>query len=184
MPKMSYKTRWQFAGSGADLNNAARNTRRRMMTRSKLLAVTAACACLPIAVLAADPPTEAYQSWTVTKHAIDAPLGGLKGDAARGRKLAIDSAKGNCLACHRLPIPEEEFHGEVGPDLNGLANRLSEEKIRLRIVDIQELNPFSLMPPMYLNPANLNQVAKKFQGQTILTAQEVEDVVAYLMTLK
>lgn len=152
--------------------------------RRKLLILTTLCAALPIPAIADDTSAGAYQSYTVKNHAIDAPLGGLKGHPARGRKLAINSAKGNCLACHKLPIPEEEFHGEVGPSLYGLANRLNEGKIRLRIVNIQQLIPFSLMPPMYMNPADLKQVAKKFQGQTVLTAQEVEDVVAYLMTLK
>lgn len=152
--------------------------------RRTLFILTAVCASLPIAAVAEDAPVDAYRSWTIKDYAIQDPLGGLKGDAARGRKLSIDSAKGNCLACHRLPIPEEEFHGEVGPDLNGLASRYNEGEIRLRIVNIQELNPYSLMPPMYKNPAELKQVATKFRGQTILTTQEVEDVVAYLMTLK
>jgi sulfur-oxidizing protein SoxX len=150
-----------------------------------LLILTTVFASLPIVAAADDaPPIEAYQQWTAKGHAIQEPLGGLKGDVARGRKLSIDSAKGNCLACHRLPIPEEEFHGELGPSLVKIGKKYDEGKMRLRIVNIQELLPSSLMPPMYMNPAELTEVAKKFHGHTVLTAQEVEDVVAYLMTLK
>lgn len=153
--------------------------------RIKLLALmTAVCASLPMAAVAADAPIEPFMPYTMKDDAIPDPIGGLKGDPARGRKLAIASSKGNCLACHDLPIPEEEFHGEVGPSLLGLGSRYNEGQIRMRIVNIQELIPSSLMPPMYKNPAELTQVAKKFQGKTILTAQEVEDVVAYLMTVK
>ncbi len=154
------------------------------MIRKILLVAIGVCAIPPMAAAADDAAIEPYQSWTAKDYAIQEPLGGLKGDPARGRKLAIAQSKGNCLACHELPIPEEEFHGQVGPSLEGLASRYSEGDIRMRIVNIQEMYPNSLMPPMYKNPAELKQVAKKFQGRTILTAQEVEDVVAYLMTLK
>jgi len=155
------------------------------MLKKSLVLTAVACLGLPMVSMAEEPPIEAYKAWTATKdHTIWAPLGGLKGDPAKGRKLAIASAKGNCLACHELPIPEEGFHGEVGPNLSGLASRYTEGEIRMRIVDIQVLNPASLMPPMYKNPAELKNVAKKYVGRTILTAQEVEDVVAYLMTLK
>jgi sulfur-oxidizing protein SoxX len=150
----------------------------------RLLILAAVCASLPMAVVAEDAPIEAYQAWTAKDHAIQEPLGGLKGDAARGRKLAINGAKGNCLACHQLPIPEQDFHGEIGPSLHGLASRYSEAQIRMRVVDIQEVNPYSLMPPFYKNPAELRQVDKDHAGRTILSAQEVEDVVAYLTTLK
>lgn len=156
-----------------------------MMIKKALVLTAVACFGLPMVSMAEETPIEAYKAWTANKdHAITEPLGGLKGDAARGRKLAIASAKGNCLACHELPIPEEGFHGEIGPSLHGVANRYSEGEIRMRIVDIQAISPASLMPPMYKNPTELKQVAKKYVGRTILTAQEVEDVVAYLMTLK
>jgi sulfur-oxidizing protein SoxX len=159
--------------------------------RRKLLVLTSlACISLPMAAVAAvaavaeDASIEPYYAWTAKGKAIQAPLGGLKGDPARGRKLCIDGAKGNCLACHQLPIPEEEFHGELGPSLVKVGKKFDEGKMRLRIVNIQEVLSDSLMPPMYKNPAELTHVAKKFQGRTVLTAQEVEDVVAYLMTLK
>lgn len=158
------------------------------------LTVPIMIACCTSVALAADVPPEtptpkpenieAYQAWKATDYAISEPLGGLKGDAANGRKVSIHRGKGNCLACHQMPIPEEEFHGEIGPPLDGLANRYSEGQLRLRIVNMQELNPGTLMPPFYKHPDQFNRVSKKYQGRTILTAQEVEDVVAYLMTLK
>jgi len=170
--------------------------------RIKLLALTTLCACVPLSAcvpqaavtvdassapkeaVKAEPAIEPFMPYTMKDDAIPDPIRGLKGNPAKGKKLAINGAKGNCLACHQMPIPEEEFHGEVGPSLLGLGSRYNEGQIRMRIVNIQELIPSSLMPPFYKNPAELTQVAKKFQGQTILTAQEVEDVVAYLTTLK
>jgi len=154
------------------------------MRRKLLLLSTAVCAGLPLSALSDDKPVETYQPWAAKNKTIQEPLGGLKGDAARGRKLAIDGGKGNCLACHIMPVPEEEFHGEIGPPLTKIGKRFDEAKLRMRIVNIQTIIPDSLMPPFYKNPAELNRVAEKYKGRTILTAQEVEDVVAYLMTLK
>jgi len=127
---------------------------------------------------------EAYQPWKAVGPAIPEALGGLKGDAANGRKVAINRGKGNCLACHVLPVPEEEFLGELGPSLVKIGKKFNEGKIRMRVVNIQAVNPDSVMPPFYLKPEQLNRVVEKYQGHTILTAQEVEDVVAYLTTLK
>ncbi len=114
---------------------------------------------------------------------IDESLTGQPGDAANGRKLAINRKQGKCLACHVLPIPEQPFHGDVGPDLSEAGGNLSEGEIRLRIVDSKVLNPDTIMPAFYRNDG-FERVLKKFQGKTVLSAQEVEDVVAYLMTLK
>jgi sulfur-oxidizing protein SoxX len=82
-----------------------------------------------------------------------------------------------------MPTPEQPYHGEVGPELNGVAGRLSEGEIRLRIVNPKYANPGTIMPAFYRNDG-LHRVAKKWQGKTMLTAEEVEDVVAYMMTLK
>lgn len=110
-------------------------------------------------------------------------LTGKPGDPEKGRAVAIHRQKGNCLACHTLPVPEQPFHGEVGPDLNGVASRLSEGEIRLRIVNPKYFNPGTIMPAFYKTDG-LHRVAKKWQGKPMLTAEEIEDVVAYLMTLK
>ncbi len=114
---------------------------------------------------------------------IDKSLTGQAGDAANGRKLAINQQLGNCLACHVLPIPEQPFHGDVGPDLSETGGNLSEGEIRLRIVNSKVLNPDTIMPAFYRNDG-FERVLKKFQGKTMLSAQQVEDVVAYVMTLK
>ena len=127
---------------------------------------------------------DAYLDWEMRDYAIEQPLGGLKGDAARGRAIARDRSRGNCLACHRMPIPEEEFHGTLGPSLHGIGSRLTEGQIRLRIVDQKQLNPMTIMPGFYRNPRHFNRVADEYEGRTILTPQEVEDLVAYLVTLK
>jgi sulfur-oxidizing protein SoxX len=105
------------------------------------------------------------------------------GDPANGRKIAINRKLGNCLACHVLPIPEQPFHGEVGPDLSGVGGNLSAGAIRLRIVNPKVVNPDTIMPAFYRNDG-FERVLKKFQGKTMLSAQQVEDVVAYMMTLK
>lgn len=126
----------------------------------------------------------AYQNWTVENYAIQQSLGGLKGDPVNGRKVAIDRGRGNCLACHQMPIEEEEFHGTLAPPLVGVGSRYDAGQLRIRVVDIKQINPNSLMPSFYKHPDKFNRVKKDFAGKTVLTAQEVEDVVAYLTTLK
>ena len=130
----------------------------------------------------AKPPP--YLEWSMVDLAVDEPLGGLKGDAMRGRQLVVAPKKGNCLACHKLPLAEQPFHGTVGPSLIGIARRLSEGEIRLSIIDQRQVEPDTIMPGYYRNPAVLTQVLRDFRGRTILSAQEVEDVVAYLTTLR
>lgn len=131
-----------------------------------------------------DRPGGEYVAWTADGDAIAAPLGGLRGDPVRGRALAIRPDKGTCLTCHALPIPEEAFHGTLGPPLDGIGARLNAGQLRLRIADEQRLNPLTIMPGFHRDPATLNQVAWDYAGRTMLSAQEVEDIVAYLLTLK
>lgn len=127
---------------------------------------------------------DAYVQWKNTNNAIQKPLTNKKGNASHGRALVIATDKGNCLACHVLPIHEEAFHGNLGPDLSHIASRLSEGELRLRVVDEKQVNPQSIMPGYYRNPSLFTLVANEYSGMTLLSAQEVEDVVAYLMTLK
>lgn len=127
---------------------------------------------------------DAYVAWTVVDGGIPAPLGDRPGDAQRGRDLVVDRNRGNCLACHRVPIEGEAFQGDIGPPLEGVGARLTAAQIRLRVVDERKVNPNTIMPGYYRDPGAFNRVAKAFRGKTFFTAQEVEDVVAYISTLR
>ena len=151
-----------------------------LKTIAKLTILLAMFVLLPTTIVLADP----YYSWHMDNFAINAPLGGLKGDAKRGKQISIDPEKGSCLNCHAMPIPEESFHGNIGPSLIGIASRLTEGELRLRVVDEKQINPETVMPGYYRHPKHFNLVAEDYEGKTYLTAQEVEDVVAYLLTLK
>lgn len=125
-----------------------------------------------------------YCSWEVKDFAIEEPLCGLDGDALRGKEIVSDSNLGNCLACHQLPIPGIEAYGTIGPPLQGIASRFTEAQIRVRIVDTRNINPMSIMPGFYRDPRLINRPGNSYRGKTFLTAQQVEDVIAYLVTLK
>ncbi len=124
---------------------------------------------------------DAIVAYRVDGDAILAPLGGVGGDAVRGRALAA-GRQGNCLACHAMPIPEEQFHGDLGPDLRGVGERLSAGQIRLRLVDSKRINPDTIMPGFHV-VEGLERVAARWVGKPILDAQQIEDLVAYLTTL-
>jgi len=113
---------------------------------------------------------------------IPTPLTGAKGDPVRGRAIVANRQTGLCLLCHSGPFPEERFQGNVAPDLRSAA-RLSEGEIRARIVDPRRTNPESVMPA-YFSTESLTRVAPAFRGKTVLTAEQIEDIVAYLVTLK
>ena len=114
--------------------------------------------------------------------AINEPLTDTAGDPANGRKLAVNRKAGNCLACHVMPISEQSFHGETAPSLYGVGNRLSEGELRLQLVNSKVTNENTMMPSFY-RVTGYNRPLKKFVGKTILSAQDVEDIVAYLQTL-
>ena len=114
--------------------------------------------------------------------AIDKPLA-AKGDPARGRAIVVNRQAGLCLLCHSGPFPEERMMGNLAPSLEGAGARLSEGQLRLRIVDSSKVNPQTIMPPYY-RTAGLTHVAPAFKDKPILDAQQVEDVVAFLATLR
>lgn len=118
-----------------------------------------------------------------TEDAIAFPLEGARGDVQRGRAVVADRRVGMCLLCHSGPIAEERTPGNLSSDLRGAGSRWSEGQLRLRIVDARRLNPDSIMPA-YHRTEGLNRVGAPWQGRPLLTAQQVEDVVAYLLTLK
>ena len=113
---------------------------------------------------------------------IAASLTGARGDPVRGRALVANRQVGLCLLCHSGPFPEERFQGNLAPDLRSAA-RLSEGEIRARIVDSRRANPASIMPA-YFDTGGLTRVAPSFRGRAILTAEQIEDVVAYIVSIQ
>jgi len=114
---------------------------------------------------------------------IPAPLASEAGDATRGRAIAANRQVGLCLLCHTAPIPEERFQGDLAPDLAGAGERWSAAQLRLRMVDASRFNPDTIMPSYY-RIDGLRRVAPAQQGKPILDAQQIEDVVAWLQTLR
>ncbi len=115
--------------------------------------------------------------------AIEAPLAGLRGDPARGEAVVKNRETANCLICHSIPDPREPFMGEIGPPLAGVGSRLTPGQIRLRLVDPTRVNPGAIMPA-YHRVDGLLRVDPRFAGRPVLNAQEIEDVVAWLSTLR
>ena len=114
---------------------------------------------------------------------IAASLTGASGDATRGRAIVVNRQVGLCLLCHSGPFPEERLQGNLAPSLAGAGARWSEGQLRLRIVDSKRLNAQSLMPAYHRSEA-LVRVGSAWQGRPLLTAAQVEDVVAFLVTLR
>jgi len=127
----------------------------------------------------AAPETAPY---SVTGDAIAVPLTAEHGDPARGMSV-VAGRDANCLLCHAAPGMEDRFMGNLAPPLNGVGARYAAGQLRLRIVDSSVLNRTTIMPA-YFRVTGLNQVAAAYRGKPILSAQQVEDVVAYLQTLR
>ena len=119
----------------------------------------------------------------VVDQALPQPLTAVAGDATRGRAIVANRQVGLCLLCHTGPVPEERFQGNLAPDLAGAGKRWSAGQLRLRMVDARTLNPQTIMPS-YHRTDGLNRVAPAFAAAPMLGAQQVEDVVAYLLTLR
>jgi sulfur-oxidizing protein SoxX len=134
-------------------------------------------------VIAAGEPRAELATFEVDGDAVRTPLSGLSGRPERGRDIVVDRRKGNCLICHRVPSLDIPFQGEIGPSLAGVARRLKEGEIRLRLIDQSRINPATTMPPYY-RIEGLRDVAPADRGKPALNAQEIEDVVAFLLTLK
>jgi len=109
-------------------------------------------------------------------------LSSAPGDVSRGRAIVASRQTGLCLLCHSGPFPEERFQGNLAPELGASAARLNAPQLRARIVDASHFNPNTIMPAYY-KTGHLNRVAPKFAGQPILNGQEIEDVVAFLVSL-
>jgi sulfur-oxidizing protein SoxX len=137
--------------------------------RRLLAAIVAACCLWPAAVRSQD--------------AIPESLTGTPGDPARGRAIVTNRQVGLCLLCHSGPFPEERLQGNLAPSLAGAGRRWSEGQLRLRIVDSSRINPTTIMPA-YHRTEGLVRVALAWRGKPILSPAQIEDVVAFLMTLR
>jgi L-cysteine S-thiosulfotransferase len=137
--------------------------------------VAALCMGMPVGLAA--------QQAVFEGDAVPAPLSASPGDAARGKAMFVQREKGHCILCHALPDPEVHFAGNLGPALAGVGSRLSAAQMRGRIVDPTRHDPDTVMPA-YFRTGNLSRVARPYAGRTVLVAQDIEDVVAYLLTLR
>ena len=120
--------------------------------------------------------------YAIVADAIPQPLTGIKGDATRGRALTVDRSS-TCILCHSGPFPEQAFQGNLAPNLSGSGSRWSEGQLRLRLVDASRLNAATIMPSYY-RVDGLTRVGASWRGKPILSAEQIEDIVAYLATLR
>ena len=122
-------------------------------------------------------------AFEVVDGGIPAALAGAAGDAVRGRMIVSNRQIGMCLLCHQAPIPEDRFQGDISTNLAGVGVRWTVPQLRLRIVNSRQINPASVMPAYYRTDG-LSRVAATTRDKPILDAQQIEDVVAWLATLK
>jgi len=120
--------------------------------------------------------------YVVAGEAISESLTGMPGDATRGRALVLDRTS-TCILCHSGPFPEAKFQGDLAPSLAGAGSRWSEGQLRLRLVDASRLNPATIMPSYY-RVDGLNRAGRAWRGKPILSADQIEDIVTYLATLR
>ena len=136
-------------------------------------------------VLLAAPCTAGAQAlppYTIVGDAIPEPLTQARGDATRGRALVVERSS-TCILCHSGPFPEQKFQGDLAPSLAGSGSRWSEGQLRLRLVDASHLNAATIMPSYY-RVDGLNRVGTPWRGKPILSAEQIEDIVAYLASLR
>ena len=144
------------------------------------LAFVAGAFWLPFMAATAQPSNTPF---SIVGDTIPMPLTASAGDVVRGRAIVANRQVGLCLLCHTGPFPEERFQGNLAPDLSGAGSRWSEGQLRLRLVDARRFNPQSIMPAYYRSKGFI-RVGAAWQGHTILNAQQIEDVLAFLQTLK
>jgi len=121
-------------------------------------------------------------TYSIVGDGIPDSLTGTPGDIERGRALVLDRAS-TCILCHSGPFPETRFQGDLAPNLTGAGSRWSIGQLRLRLVDASRLNPATIMPSYY-RVDGLDRVGRNWQGKPILSAEQIEDIVAYLATLR
>lgn len=146
--------------------------------------LVAAMACIGVSAVAAA-EVVAPAKVEIKNNAVMASLTGKSGDAEAGRKYFASKKLGNCLACHaNKELSKQLFHGEVGPSLDGAATRWTPEQLRAIVINSKAVfGPETVMPGFYSLDVGKN-VRKDLIGKTILTADQVEAIVAYVSTLK
>jgi sulfur-oxidizing protein SoxX len=142
----------------------------------------ATAALVVAAALSGQVRGQELRPFAIVGDAIPEPLTGARGNPARGRAIVVDRQRGLCLLCHTGPFPEQRFQGDLAPDLRGVGSRWSEGQLRLKLVDSRRLNPATIMPPYY-STEGLIRVGRAWQGKPVLSAEQIEDVVAFLATL-
>jgi sulfur-oxidizing protein SoxX len=120
--------------------------------------------------------------YRISDGTIAQPLTVQPGDPERGRRIVLDRDRGDCTICHAMPLPQRMFHGTVGPPLDGIGRRATPGALRLRLVNPKVLNAETIMPAYY-KIAGLHRVLDHYRARPILTAQQIEDIIAYLLTL-
>ena len=145
--------------------------------------LSSACRAVMLLAAVAATPTFAADRIDVVGDAVPQPLTATPGDAMRGRAIVGDRQVGLCLMCHTGPFPDPRSQGTLAPDLSGAGARWGTGQLRLRIVDSRRLNPDSIMP-VYFGATEGRRVGKAWQDRPVLDAQQVEDVVAFLATLR
>jgi sulfur-oxidizing protein SoxX len=144
--------------------------------------LTAASLAVAAFALSGAGHAQALRPYAVIADAIPDSLTGQRGDAARGRALVI-ARTSTCILCHSGPFPEERFQGDLAPGLSGAGSRWSEGQLRLRLVDASHFNPATIMPSYY-RVDGLDRAGPAWRGKPILSAEQIEDMVAYLTSLR
>ena len=167
---------------GATSPASGRGNRSARLDRSPhIQSIVAAVITISLA-LAGGARAEELAPYKITGDGIAESLTGSPGDAARGRALVLARTT-TCILCHSGPFPETRFQGDLAPDLTGAGNRWTASQLRLRLVDAARFNPETIMPSYYRN-ADLVRVGRNFSGKPILSAEGIEDIVAFLATLR
>lgn len=155
----------------------------RLLRALSSVIATACVAGIALLAFAGDAAATRLATYRIVGDEVPERLDGIVGDAARGRQIVLDRNVGNCLICHAVPEPRERFMGDVGPDLAGVGERLGAGQIRLRLIDSSRVAPTSVMPPYY-RVEGLQSVGAPWRDKPVLTSRQIEDVVAYLVSLK
>jgi len=154
-----------------------------MARAARSLGFLLAAACIVAAQPVQAQSVAGLKAFVADGDAIPSPLADVPGDSARGRAIVVNRQLGLCLLCHSGPFAQEPSQGTLAPSLAGAGSRWSEGQLRLRIADARRVNPLTIMPSTY-RVDGLTRVGAAWRGQPILTGQQIEDVVAFLRTLR